>query len=180
MSRPPKARDRALAAYCELLRTDGERGTTIEAVAARAEVSKGGVLYHFPSKEALAEAALEQFRDECVIDLKSMAAAPEGPSRHYVRTSWTSGSDLDVAYVAILRLAQSSWQPAIQALESVHESWLDLITSEVGDRHTAEAIMLIGEGLYHHSSMPGDWSRAIFARSLDHLLGIVDRLKERA
>ena len=178
MARPPKARDKALAAYCELLRADGERATTIDAVAARAEISKGGVLYHFPSKEALAEAALEQFRTECASDLITMAEAPEGPSRHYVRTSWTSGSELDTVYIAILRLAQSSWQPAIEALETIHESWLDLISSEVGDRHVAEAIMLIGAGLYHHSSMPGEWSRGTFARSLDHLLDLVDRLKE--
>lgn len=179
MTRPPKARDKALAAYCELLRSDGERATTIDAVAARANISKGGVLYHFPSKEALAEAALEQFHVEYERDLAIMAEAPEGPSRHYVRTSWTSGSDLDTVYIAILRLAQSSWKPAIEALESVHEGWLGLITSEVGDRHVAEAIMLIGEGLYHHSSMPGEWSRGTFARSLDHLLDLVDRLKEQ-
>ncbi|MDN5896281.1 MAG: TetR/AcrR family transcriptional regulator [Nocardioides sp.] len=177
MARPPKARDKALAAYCALLGTEGERATTIEAVAAGADISKGGVLYHFPSKEALAEAALEAFREECERDLATMAEAPEGPSRHYVRTSWTSGSDLDTYYTAMVRLAQGSWQPAIDALEWIHEAWLRLIREEVGDRHAAEAIMLIGEGLYHHSSMPGEWSRGTFARSLKQLLEQVDRLK---
>src|SRR4051794_33897918 len=152
MARPPKARDTALAAYCELLRSDGERATTIDAVAARAGISKGGVLYHFPSKEALAEAALAKFHEECEGDLVIMAEAPEGPSRHYVRTSWTSGSDLDTYYTAMVRLAQSSWQPAIDELEWVHAAWLGLIRSEVGNKHAAEAIMLVGEGLYHHSS----------------------------
>ncbi|KRF12370.1 transcriptional regulator [Nocardioides sp. Soil797] len=178
MSRPPKARNKALLAYCELLRSDGERATTIDAVAARADISKGGVLYHFPSKEALAEAALEWFREECEHDLVTMAEAPEGPSRHYVRTSWTGGSELDTAYVAMLRLAQSSWQPAIDALEWVHAAWLDQIRSEVDDKFAAEAIMLIGEGLYAHSSMPGEWSRGTFARSIDQLLEQVDRLKD--
>lgn len=177
MARPPKARDTALTAYCELLRSDGERATTIDAVAARAGVSKGGVLYHFPTKEALSEAVLEEFREECERDLVRMAEAPEGPARHYVRTSWTSGSDLDTFYVAMLRLAQSSWRPAIEALERVHQAWLELIQDEVGDRYAAEVIMLIGDGLYHHSSMPGEWSRGTFARSLDHLLDLVDRLK---
>ncbi|MDT0203417.1 TetR/AcrR family transcriptional regulator [Nocardioides sp. AE5] len=177
MARPPKAREKALTAYCELLRSEGERGTTVDAVAARAEISKGGVLYHFPSKEALAEAALDAFRAACERDLVIMAEAPEGPSRHYVRTSWTSGSDLDTYYVAMLRLAQSSWQPAIDALAWVHQAWLDLIRGEVGNRHAAEAIMLIGEGLYHHSAVPGEWSRGTFARSLPKLLDQVDRLK---
>lgn len=177
MARPPHARDKVLTAYCELLRSEGERATTIDAVAARADVSKGGVLYHFPSKEALAEAALESFREQAEEDVATMRDAPEGPSRHYVRTSWTSGSDLDTYYTAILRLAQSAWQPAIDALEEVHAAWLRLIKDEVGDRYAAEAIMLIGEGLYHHSAMPGEWSTGTFARSLTQLLDQVDRLK---
>src|SRR3546814_12812934 len=93
MSRPPKARNKALLAYCELLRRDGEPATTIDAVAARPELSKGGVLYHFPSKEALAEAAHEEFRHSCQQDLARMAQATAGPDQHYRRPSWPRGAD---------------------------------------------------------------------------------------
>jgi AcrR family transcriptional regulator len=62
MSRPPAAREKLLDAYAELLRDEGERAATLEAVAAKAGVSKGGLLYHFRTKEALAEALSEQGR----------------------------------------------------------------------------------------------------------------------
>ncbi len=177
MARPPYARVKVVDAYCTLLHLEGERASTLDAVAARAGVSKGGLLYHFPTKEALGEAVLERFRAAAAADVIEMREAPEGPCHHYVRTSWVTNSSMDELYAAVLRLAQGSWQPAITALEEVHAAWLAEIRAEVRDAHAAEAIMLIGEGLYHQASMPGTWFRGTFAASLDELLVQVDRLK---
>lgn len=178
MTRPPKAREKALRAYARLLHTDGERSATVDAVAAQAGVSKGGVLYHFPSKDALGEGLIELFTEAVAVDTARMADDADGPARHYLRTSWETDHELDELYGAVLRLAQASWQPAVEALEATHAGWMALIRKDVGDRHAAEAIMLIGEGLYHQSLMPGTWSRELFRDSLDHLLDLVDRLKE--
>lgn len=60
MSRPPRARERVLDAAERVLLVDGATAFTLDAVAARAEVSKGGLLYHFPSKEALLAALVER------------------------------------------------------------------------------------------------------------------------
>jgi AcrR family transcriptional regulator len=177
MARPPHARDKVLDAFIELLDSLGERAATMEAIAARAGVSKGGLLYHFPSKEALGEALLARFRAQADVDIAEMASDPGGPSHHFVRTSWITESAIDTLYTATVRLAQSQWQPAIDALEAVQTAWFELIHGEVGDVHVAEAIMLIGEGLYHQASMPGTWSRRRFADNLDDLLLQVDRLK---
>ncbi|WP_235737049.1 TetR/AcrR family transcriptional regulator [Nocardioides alcanivorans] len=175
----PKAREKALSAYAEILREEGERAATIDAVAARAGVSKGGVLYHFATKEALGEALLEWFDDVATKGLEEMAADPEGPARHYVRTSWiTSEQDDDPVYRAVLRLAQASWQPAIDAIEGIHQAWGTLVREEVGDDSVADAILLIGEGLYYHSAMPSTWSGGSFDHSVEDLLAVVDRLKE--
>jgi len=46
------ARDRVLDAYETLLIESGPAATTLDAVAAAARVSKGGLLYHFASKDA--------------------------------------------------------------------------------------------------------------------------------
>ncbi|GCB56911.1 hypothetical protein rerp_33190 [Rhodococcus erythropolis] len=46
-------RDRILDALEKLLLVSGVAQVTLEGVAAEAGVSKGGLLYHFPSKEAL-------------------------------------------------------------------------------------------------------------------------------
>lgn len=177
MARPPHARDKVLSAYVNLL-VEGERGATLDAVAARAGVSKGGLLYHFASKDALAEAVLQLFAEVCEADLAAMRSDPEGPTRNFIRTSWQIDDTLEPIYRAVLRLAQAGNADALAALDHLHDSWLELIEDEVGDPSLARAIMLVGDGLYHHSSMPGDWSRRTFD-DLDDLLAQVDRLLGR-
>src|SRR5690606_21440271 len=97
--------------------------------------------------------------------------------RHYVRTSWENNDLSDPLYRAVLRLAQASWQPAIDVIDGVHRAWGDLIREEVGDDALADAIMLIGEGLYYHAAMPGALVRGTFNPAIDALLAVVDRLK---
>jgi AcrR family transcriptional regulator len=177
MSRPPAAKEKVLDAYCELLLREGERAATMDATAAQAGVSKGGLLYHFKSKEALAEGVVERLLEVARLDLEAMGGAPEGPSRYFVRTSVESGSDLDRAYAAVVRLAQGTYPAAVAALDVVHRGWLDALRGEVADPQAAEAIMLIGEGLYYHSTLPGTWSSGAFVDSLEDLLRQVDRLK---
>lgn len=49
-------RERLLRAAGDVIHRDGVRALTLESVARAAGVSKGGLLYHFPSKRALIEA----------------------------------------------------------------------------------------------------------------------------
>lgn len=74
------ARDNILRAYEEILIAGGERAATLDAVAANAGVSKGGLLYHFRSKEALANGLFERLDALADADLDTMATAPEGAS----------------------------------------------------------------------------------------------------
>src|SRR5262245_25771867 len=50
---PVTARDRILEAAEQLVAAQGASNLTLDAVAQTAGVSKGGLLYHFPSKDAL-------------------------------------------------------------------------------------------------------------------------------
>jgi AcrR family transcriptional regulator len=50
---PSLTREHILQAAVELVLTEGSSALTLEAAAKAAGVSKGGLLYHFPSKEAL-------------------------------------------------------------------------------------------------------------------------------
>ena len=60
MPRPPAARNLVLDAAEQRLLDYGPSGLVLDAVAADAGVSKGGLLYHFPSKEALIEGLTER------------------------------------------------------------------------------------------------------------------------
>src|SRR5699024_1646379 len=68
-------RERILAAVRDLLAAGGPGSVTLEAVADRAGVSKGGLLYHFPSKSALYLGLLEQVRDAVAAEMSARAAA---------------------------------------------------------------------------------------------------------
>ena len=54
-------RSRLLRAAEELAHENGAGNISLDAVAARAGVSKGGLLYHFPSKAKLLEALVERY-----------------------------------------------------------------------------------------------------------------------
>lgn len=54
-------RQNILDAAAEIARESGPGNLSLDAVAARAGVSKGGLLYHFPSKTTLLKAVVESF-----------------------------------------------------------------------------------------------------------------------
>lgn len=67
------ARDKILAAAVEISHENGAANLSLDAVAARAGVSKGGLLYHFPSKAALMRAVVETFVAKVEADLDETA-----------------------------------------------------------------------------------------------------------
>ncbi|BAS14019.1 hypothetical protein AHiyo8_23220 [Arthrobacter sp. Hiyo8] len=77
MPRKPIARDAVLDAFEALLIEVGERAATLDAVAKRAGVSKGGLLYHFPNKEAMISSLLERMDGLAALDIAAMKAAPK-------------------------------------------------------------------------------------------------------
>jgi AcrR family transcriptional regulator len=59
------ARERILEAACAVAGRSGVAALTLDAVAAEAKVSKGGLLYHFPSKEALLSGMVDMLCRTC-------------------------------------------------------------------------------------------------------------------
>jgi AcrR family transcriptional regulator len=60
----PAARERILDAAEQLVAEHGAGNLTLDAVAQTAGVSKGGLLYHYPNKEALLAAMIERHCDD--------------------------------------------------------------------------------------------------------------------
>lgn len=78
----PDARTRILDAAEAIVRARGVSGFTLEAAAREAGVSKGGLLYHFASKEALLAAMLARLADFVAEDfVLAMQRLPPGPGR---------------------------------------------------------------------------------------------------
>jgi len=140
-------RDRLLDAFETLLVSAGSRAATLDAVAAEAQVSKGGLLYHFHSKDELVDGMLARLREQGRADVEKMRTAKKGPVDFYLTTSINSGSDFDRALIAAARIAQTDTR-ASQALGDLREGWFEVLLQHLEDEALARTIQLIGDGLY--------------------------------
>ncbi|MCA5893749.1 TetR family transcriptional regulator [Isoptericola sp. NEAU-Y5] len=148
MPPPPAARAKVLHAYAEILVSTGERSATLEAVAERAGVSKGGLLYHFPSKDALADGLLEHLRELTAADVAAMRSAPQGAVDYLLRTSADIDGEFELVYLAASRLSQGLYPQAREVLDEAQAAWTEALDDELGDPVLARAVSLMSEGLY--------------------------------
>jgi AcrR family transcriptional regulator len=78
----PSLRPQLLDAALDLIAEDGVGALTYEALSVRTGVSKGGLLYHFPSKDALLDALTERLVDRYAEARRATTEElPESPSR---------------------------------------------------------------------------------------------------
>ncbi|GKT21606.1 TetR/AcrR family transcriptional regulator [Acidovorax sp. SUPP3334] len=83
LKQPERVRAQLLAVAGDLLVQDGPHAVTLDAVAQRAGVTKGGLQHHFRSKQALLEGLCDQLFDRFdVFFAAALEAEPEGPARH--------------------------------------------------------------------------------------------------
>jgi len=102
-------RDRILAAAERLVAEQGVRELTIENVAVAAGMSRGGVLYHFPSKEALIQGMLARFITGFEQFITDAAAHDPEPRGSYARAFARASFGVDAQFVA-------SFTPIIAAI----------------------------------------------------------------
>ncbi len=174
------AREKILDAYEALLIEEGERATSLNAIAAKAGVSKGGLLYHFPDKTTLIDGLLARLEQLAHKDLEAMAQSPEGPSSYYLRTSTYTDDALGRVYVAASRLRQDAAAEVARAYEDIQGRWLQLIRTEVKSEAAARAILLLGDGLYYNAALASSETRAqnqALQKDLEALLEVADKLK---
>jgi len=100
-----------LEAACEVVSRLGVGAMTLEAVAAQAGVSKGGLLYHFPNKNALILGMIkrmeQQFEADIAAEIEREEAAGSAPVagrwlRAYVRVSLQEADEIDAMHAALM------------------------------------------------------------------------------
>lgn len=171
---PAPARDRVLDAFEDLLIEQGERAATLDAVARTAGVSKGGLLYHFPSKDALVDGLVERLDERLAEDIGRITTSEEGVVPYLIRTSSAADTPFDRTILAVSRIAQGNDERAGAGLARIHDSWNAVVTEAVGDPLIARAIVLMSDGLYYNSALlpTGDRRRG----EAEDVLAVIDRL----
>lgn len=177
MSRPPLAREKVLDAFERILIEEGERAATMDATAKSAGVSKGGLLYHFGTKEALEAAAVERLSALVEADVAAMAAAPEGPIAYFLRSSAMEDDPLDRAILAVSRLAQGGSPAAGEALRGIRERWANVLRDHTRDETALDLVMLVSDGLYFNNALSGGAIPGPVPRgaAMDALVALVER-----
>jgi AcrR family transcriptional regulator len=169
------ARERILEAGCAIAAESGVAAVTLDAVADYAGVSKGGLLYHFPSKEALVAGMVDELC-RAFADIAGAAAradpVPTGRSaRAYLAASagelWQSNRWL--ALVGALVISPGlldSWRAGVVAGRLADEA-------EDTDPVAAAIVRLAADGLWLAGVLglpaPGPQLRAAILADLDQV-----------
>lgn len=170
-----------LDAFEAILIEDGERSATMDATARAAGVSKGGLLYHFGSKDALERGVIERLDLLVSDDITQMSSAPDGPISYFLRSSIMQNDPLDRAILATSRLAQGGNAAASTALREVRERWGDALRPHTRDAASLDLVMLVSDGLYFNNALAGGSIPGPVPRGpeMDALIALVERAAKR-
>jgi AcrR family transcriptional regulator len=116
---------RLLTAAAQVVSRDGAADLTLEAVAREAGVSKGGLLYHFPSKAALVLGLVAQAIEEVDTYLSAAIAIDPTPgafTRAYVRVTMVE-DDAGEGLAAALMATAASDPRLLQPLREAYDRW---------------------------------------------------------
>jgi AcrR family transcriptional regulator len=145
-----RTRQHILTVASQIVQRDGVAHLTIDAVAREAKLSKGGVLYHFPSKDALVGGMVMDHIENFTHDLTTHQAEENGPGgwlRAYLRASDdTVQKEPDPVVCLIAAIATN---PALLApLQEHFALWQEQAVQDGIDPALATIIRLAVDGLW--------------------------------
>lgn len=170
---------RLITAYQDILVSEGERSATLDAIAARAGVSKGGLTYHFRSKDELASALFERLQVLVEADLEVMRSDPSRAADYYIRSSLDVESPLERCNMAVTRLAQGSHPEANELLARCRTQWFQVLMEAVGHEDMVHLVMLLGDGIYFNASLAGTGAmpEETDPATIDRIIRLIDTIR---
>ncbi len=144
-------RQKILRAAAQIINTAGVLALTLEAVAKEAKISKGGLLYHFPSKEALLKGMNDYLMRSFIAEVKRAAngdpCAKGRWTRAYTTTTFTHLAGDFAMNVAFL--AAAATDPGMVKAMSQHLRGLQThIADDDIDPVVSTIVRLAVDGLY--------------------------------
>jgi AcrR family transcriptional regulator len=183
------SREKILDAAAELVSEIGAGRLTLDAVAERAGLSKGGLLYNFPTKEALLQGMIQRFIDQVSSEREELRkqAAP-GPNLEArlctaALLEMCCGQMKDVAKGMLAATAENP--RLLDPLRQVIRDNLDVFKQTSEDLDASLLAWLAVEGLssfeMHDLSPFSDEDRARILKAIERLLsnGIADQPSSR-
>lgn len=151
----PNTRDRILDAAESRLLSQGPQGLVLDAIAADAGISKGGLLYHFASKEALVaglcERMLSRFDDrlDALVDCDDAGAGAF--TRAYLATTVTAEgkpADNSARLMAGILATLGRDSAHLEQVRARFARWHARLANDGIDETTATIVRLAADGLW--------------------------------
>lgn len=174
MSETTNAREDVLTAAEQVIAQSGVKHFTIERVAKAAGMSRGGVLYHFSTKEGLIQGMLTQFIERFEHLLEDEVANDPEPQGRFARAYARSTLKMDEGTTAVFSalLAAIAYDPhLLDPLRTHLEHW-QRKTEEELDFATAALVRLASHAFWLNDF----FSMNIF--TLEERRSVVARLEE--
>ena len=151
INNPQETREKLLQAAALVIAARGANNLTLENVAAAAKVSKGGLLHHFPNKEALLGGLMQQlisvFEDCITRELQNEPDTAGRWLRAYIRATFSPSPEEQALTTALASLISS--QPnLLSTLKTSFEFAERSILADGLGPARATAIRLACDGLW--------------------------------
>jgi len=150
MSKKSK-RPEILQAAARVIQNKGVLNLTLEAVAEEANVSKGGLLYHFPSKEALIEGMVHYLMDTYVERIRTDAEndpMEKGKwTRAFIRETFKqsyTNREMNASLLAAVAVNPDLLEP----IKNAYREWQQHIEKDGLDAVDATILRLATDGLW--------------------------------
>ncbi len=153
---PGATKLRILEAAERVVLRDGVGHLTLEAAAVEASLSKGGVLYHYRTRDALVAAMVTRIIEEFEDDIAAWLPEPDSPEAHrpgayaraYIRATLEPAAPGQERLGAAL-LAAAAAEPALLVpLQEAADGWQARLVDDGLDPALATVIRLACDGLW--------------------------------
>ena len=166
--------DAILIAASQVIAQDGAGKLTIDAVAKKSGMSKGGVLYHFPSKDALLEGLLNAL----LARIEERRQVTETKSKLLGMLNTLDLQDESERAMSLAILATAAQKPELLAPARAYFSQVnEEVTAETKDPEVARILLLALEGMRFLNMLElNPWSNAESERILKRMHQMADEV----
>jgi AcrR family transcriptional regulator len=170
---PVERREKLVLTAARLIVEQGVGALTLDAVAAAAGVSKGGLLHHFPTKDALIQGMLTHLSDQFVrrqdvLLEREPSGTPGRWLRAYIDISFSDFEEADLLDQAIMHLV--TIDPDLRAQLTEEFAYLDTCTRADGLPYSAATLVRLAcdgfwlGGIHGMPTMTGEDRAALRAQ----------------
>jgi AcrR family transcriptional regulator len=138
----------------EVVLRDGVARLTLDAAAAEAGLSKGGILYHFPTRDALVAGMVGKIIEEFDRDIEQNLGDAPGPgqfARAYIRATMTPSStrpDREDRLGAAVIAAAAAEPALLEPLQVAADRWQSRLENDGLEPALATLLRLACDGLW--------------------------------